>query len=110
MPRPRLPGRDIAQYASTVGLTDAAAERALRRLLEADDTKDEGVGDDSWTAWQRAATDYWVLLHPDLATCRDARVLLPGAFLRHSCTSVAWNRQDLHELRSVHARMLESRA
>jgi hypothetical protein len=26
--------------------------------------------DDLWVAWQRAATDYWVLLHPELASFR----------------------------------------
>jgi hypothetical protein len=28
------------------------------------------ANDDLWAAWQRAATDYWVLLHPELARFR----------------------------------------
>jgi hypothetical protein len=48
----------------------SAADRALRRMLEAEEIKDEGHGNEAWGAWQRAATDYWVLLHPGLARYR----------------------------------------
>jgi hypothetical protein len=50
--------------------TDSPAERALRRMLEADQVKDTGRGNGAWEEWQRAAADYWVLLHPELARLR----------------------------------------
>lgn len=41
-----------------------ALEVARARLTEAH------LGSASWGEWQRAATDYWLLLHPDLARYR----------------------------------------
>ena len=48
----------------------AAIEVPLQRMLDADDAKDRTNRYEDWTAWQRAATDYWVLRHPDLARYR----------------------------------------
>jgi hypothetical protein len=53
-----------------VSRTESPVERALQRMLDADDAKNAGFDDDDWVAWQRAATDYWVLLHPNLAPFR----------------------------------------
>jgi hypothetical protein len=39
-------------------------------MLEADDRKNASFSDDDWDAWQRAATDYWVLRHPELRPWR----------------------------------------
>jgi hypothetical protein len=50
--------------------SDEAVERALRRMLDADDAKNASQGHREWEAWQRAAADYWVLLHPGLASLR----------------------------------------
>jgi hypothetical protein len=53
-------------------------ELALRRMLDADDAKnDAGNANDPWAVWQRAATDYWLLVHPELRRLRrrDGAVL-----------------------------------
>ena len=39
-------------------------------MLDADNKKNATHDNDDWHAWQRAATDYWVLLHPQLARLR----------------------------------------
>jgi hypothetical protein len=52
----------------------ASAEAALRRMLEADDAKDDvGNANAEWEDWQRAATDYWVQGHPELQRFRRSR-------------------------------------
>jgi hypothetical protein len=44
--------------------------RALEQMLLADDAKNQAQSNDAWSRWQEAATDYWVLLHPNLARFR----------------------------------------
>jgi hypothetical protein len=49
----------------------ASLDRALRRMLEADDAKgDAEDAYEKWVAWQAAATDYWLMLHPELKRFR----------------------------------------
>lgn len=51
---------------------DPSAEvaRALQRMLDADDAKKVSQDHGQWTTWQCAATDYWLLLHPELRHLR----------------------------------------
>lgn len=42
----------------------------MQRMIEADNAENAGHSADDWAVWQRAATEYWVLLHPDLARYR----------------------------------------
>src|SRR4051794_12522983 len=59
-----------AGYAVPMPRQPRAVDLALRRMLDAEDRKDgTGAGAD-WNEWQRAATDYWLLLHPELAPHR----------------------------------------
>lgn len=53
-----------------VSRTDRAIERALQRMLDADDAKNDSRSNDDWAVWQRAATEYWVALHPHLTRFR----------------------------------------
>lgn len=55
-------------YSSGVGKSNATAERALQRMLAAEDANGQGRG--GWDDWQRAAVDYWLLLHPNQARLR----------------------------------------
>ncbi len=59
-----------AGYASSVSRPNPV-DVAFQRMLEADDRKNaDPRNNEAWDAWQRAATDYWVLRHPDLARYR----------------------------------------
>ncbi|HJP88077.1 MAG TPA: hypothetical protein VJ850_03465 [Candidatus Limnocylindrales bacterium] len=46
---------------------------ALQRMLDAADAKGAAGNADEWTMWQQAATDYWLLLHPELQHLRRAK-------------------------------------
>jgi hypothetical protein len=48
-----------------------AVDVALRRMLEADDAANHPQQtNEQWADWQRAAADYWLLLHPELKRFR----------------------------------------
>lgn len=50
---------------------DAEVERALQRMIDAEVALEQNRrSNGDWAAWQRAATDYWLLLHPDDARFR----------------------------------------
>jgi hypothetical protein len=49
--------------------TDVAAA-AAQRMLDAEDRKGRTRDGDDWAAWQLAARDYWLLVHPELARHR----------------------------------------
>lgn len=50
---------------------ETARELALRRMLESDDAKNAADNENApWAVWQRAATDYWLLVHPELRRLR----------------------------------------
>lgn len=39
-------------------------------MLDADDVKNDSARREDWDEWQRAATEYWLLLHPELSWFR----------------------------------------
>jgi hypothetical protein len=47
-----------------------AIDAAFEKMLAADDAKHASGSNEDWSTWQRAATRYWVLRHPDLARFR----------------------------------------
>ncbi len=52
----------------------AAQRAALDRMLAAERAMEQSPTRDGWDAWQRAAADYWVQLHPELARFRRGSV------------------------------------
>ena len=60
-----------AGYACRVTPRPSPIDAAFRRMLDADDRKNaDRTDNEAWDAWQRAATDYWVLRHPEIARYR----------------------------------------
>lgn len=46
------------------------ADLARQRMLDPHTVMDTLPDNDGWIAWQQAAADYWVALHPEVATRR----------------------------------------
>jgi hypothetical protein len=53
-----------------VPITPSEVDVAYQRMLDAEDVMNRRLDDDDWTTWQRAATDYWILCHPEIARWR----------------------------------------
>lgn len=69
----RVGGSGASQPADqyfVVSRPESAIDRALHRMLEAEQVSNAGRSNEDWDVWQRAATDYWVLIHPGLARFR----------------------------------------
>src|SRR3954471_20128502 len=52
------------------------AALALRRMLDADDAKKISQDHGEWTTCQHAATNYWLLVHPELGHLRRSDPLV----------------------------------